>query len=74
MLIWQGKSLGSVSVPLERIVSFLEGLLDKLQREIRSYFPEGSFQSLDILDNRKFPQNMHDLNNFGQVETEDIAC
>ena len=74
VLIWQGKSLGSVSVPLERIVSFREGLLDKLQREIRSYFPEGSFQSLDILDNRKFPQNMHDLNNFGQVETEDIAC
>ena len=55
VLIWQGKSLGSVRVPLERIVSFCEGFLDRLQREIRSYFPESSFQSFDILDSRKFP-------------------
>ena len=72
-LHWQNVALSPHASPLPNIRGFKEDFIRNLQREITSYFPEGSFKNFLIFDNRKFPEINDNVENFGTQEIVQLA-
>ena len=72
-LHWQNVALSPQASPLPNIRGFKEDFIRNLQREITSYFPQGSFKNFLIFDNRKFPEINDNVENFGTQEIVQLA-